>query len=449
MNGNLCGTCRNRPATFLCFCNEAFICGECIAHHITSLPNIEHRLSPLTYADLATSARPEPLKQQHTHLAREVLTRELRRLEEFSHTALANLREAKARWIEELENAVLGVESRLSGQIARLERELKHCLDSQVAVSSDAGLSERLKQITTEEEQLLRLTAEVKPLQLEQLITQTLLFEADYAHANQVSPLLYKFFGGSNLVAIFDAKTESCLQSVTASCKFFHNACWSVEPSGLVFLTGGSLTGKSRNEALEFNPANGKVRELQPMQVARRSHASICTAFTSLVFGGIMDDERLSRCERYNREKDVWTSIGNMVERRAYLGCCQWKGQIYVGGGSEVSSLEVLSQDTEEFSLVALTQVCIQDNCSLLGVSDGVLIFHGSYHGEVSRYRSPEVVVREKEVCYGNSWSNCAPVCEGDKVFLLRSDSVFCYHLSTGTSAYVMHLAKASKRKEY
>lgn len=450
MNGNLCGTCRERPAAFLCFCSEAFICSECIGQHITSKPTLEHKLAPLTSSDLVSTMRSEATAQPRSHsIAREVLARELRRLEDFSHTAMSHLAETKVKWTEELERVFAEKSEKLRKQIARLEKDMKQYIEVDSISSSESLLGDRLKQLATEEEQLLRLTCEVKPLEVESLVSQSLLFDADYCAASKASPLLYKFFGGSNLVGVFDARIENCLQPITASCKFFHNACWSLEPSGAVFVTGGSLTGKSRNEAFDFNPTTGKVRELQPMQVARRSHTSICTGKRFFVFGGIMDEERLSRCERYNPDSDSWASTVSMNERRAYLGCCEWRGQVYVGGGCERSSIEIMPLDSETFTLVSLSQISLEDNCSMLGLDDCVIIFHGSYHGEVTKLRSAEDLTREKELCYGNSWSNCLPVYEGDKIYLLRSDSVFSYSLSTGSSTYVLHLAKASKRKEY
>lgn len=450
MNGNLCGTCKDRPAAFLCFCSEAFICSECIGQHITSLPTLEHKLAPLTSTDLVSTMRSEAPSQPHSRsLTSEVLARELRRLADFNQTALSHLADAKLRWTDDLERVFTEKRNKLATQVARLEKEMTLCAEMDSLSASDSVLGDRLRQLVTEEEQLLSLSCEVKTLELGSLLDQALHFEADYCNASQAIPLLYKFFGGSNLVGVFDARTENCLQPITASCKFFHNACWSVEPSGAVFVTGGSLTGKSRNEALEFSPTTGKVRELQPMQVARRSHASTCTGKRFYAFGGMMDEERLSRCERYNSDSDVWTSIGSMNERRAYLGCCEWRGQIYVGGGCERSSIEIMTLDSEAFTLVLLSQISLEDNCSMLGLANDIIIFHGSYHGEVTRLKSPDQVTREKELCYGNSWSNCLPVCEGDKVFLLRSDSVFSYSLSSGYSTYVLHLAKASKRKEY
>ena len=450
MNCNLCGTCRDRQAAFLCFCSEAFICSECIGQHITSAPTLEHKLAPLTSTDLVSTMRTEAPSQPHSRsLTREVLTRELRRLADFSHTALSHLADAQLRWTKDLERVFTEKKSKLTTQVARLEKEMTLCAELDSPSALESVLGDRLRQLATEEEQLLSLTCEVKTLELRTLLDQALLFEADYCNASKPVPVLYKFFGGSNLVGVFDAHAENCLQPITASCKFFHNACWSVEPSGAVFVTGGSLTGKSRNEALEFNPTTGKVRELQPMQVARRSHASICTGKRFFVFGGIMDEERLSRCERYNSDSDVWTSTGSMNERRAYLGCCEWKGQVYVGGGCERSSIEIMPLDSEAFALVPLPQISLEDNCSMLGLDNYVIIFHGSYHGEVTKLQPPDQVTREKEICYGNSWSNCLPVCEGDNIFLLRSDSVFSYSLSSGSSTYVLHLAKASKRKEY
>ena len=460
MNGKQCRLCEDRLAAFLCFCQEVFVCNECISTHLFNNPSLEHKPVPLTSSELINSMRCEGPKKlglpeqppTKVAIARQVVNRELQRLEDFESKAMLQLAAVKQLWSAQLERTVQEVKEQLSAQVLRLTQILQQFLaettEGDPQPASESPLRERLLQIGAEDE-LLHLSFDAKSVELGNLIRQSLLFEADLKRESKDQNFLYKFFGGSNLVGVFDIKSEKSMGPIIASSKFFHNACWSMAPSGHVFVTGGSLTGKSRNEALEFNPNSGGVTELQPMQIARRSHASICCGSRYYVFGGILDEERISMCERFNPRDDVWSPLVNMNERRAYLGCCEFRGAIYVGGGSEKSSMEVFSPETERFEILPLTQVAVEDNCSLLALEDSILIFHGNFRGDVSRLQANQEIVKEREMCYGNSWSNCLPLVHDDSVYLLRSDSVFMYNLRTGASSYVAHLPKTSKRKEY
>ena len=282
------------------------------------------------------------------------------------------------------------------------------------------------------------------------LIRQSLVLSLQYSELKTEPPRLYKFFGGANCVTPFNISREICEKQSTVNQKFLHNSCWCLTPAGEVIITGGSLTGHSRNNALSYSPLTGAVQDLEPMNIARRSHASVCHQEHCYVFGGILEEEKISLCERYDSVTKLWSSLPQMKERRGYLGACVFRNLVVVCGGAENSSCEVFDPAEMQFRLISIPQIDLSDVASLITIDDSILVFHGNFNGEVSRlYPLTSQATKEAAFCYGNSWSSCAPVQSGDNVYVLRSDSVFRYSLSTRTSAYVLRIAKAVKRRDY
>jgi len=137
-----------------------------------------------------------------------------------------------------------------------------------------------------------------------------------------------------------------------------------------------------------------------------------------------------------------------MTERRAYLGCCQYGQNIYICGGGETASMEVYSPGLATFQLIPL-ETEVWDNVSMLAVEDAVVIFHGNFQGEVSRFDPNSGSLRkEGQMCYGNSWSSCAPLRLRDTVYMLRADSIFKYDLRSAASAYILRMSKSLKKGE-
>lgn len=201
---------------------------------------------------------------------------------------------------------------------------------------------------------------------------------------------------------------------------------------------------------MRFNASTSQVTELEPMTLARRCHGSLYYDGSCYVFGGVLDEEKVSMCERYDCNIGTWSSIAQLKERRAYVGCCVYQDLLIVCGGGETSSLEIYDPLLRDFSLVFVPHLDLCDVASLFPLENCILVFYGNFNGEVSRL-DPKTgqAQRESKLCYGNSWSSCAPVRCGDVLYCLRSDSIFKYNLSSGSSSYVVRLAKAIKRREY
>lgn len=458
MSESLCYLCHSQPPTFVCFCTEVQVCQSCISSHLLDNPAIGHKPVPLNFQDLIQALRSErkekepitdPLSRQRAREEkRSLLRKETERLSTFQTEVLLSLQTIRIR---------------LERQVAATMEEIALCLTAQTE-----AISARLKQMTADEEEsaspsardfnssdlteeLLRLTFELKEVELAPIIKSNLkvLVELrDLAAERHQSSLLYKVFGGSNSVGVFDAKTEKHVKTLSASIKFYHNSCSCESPDSRLYITGGSLTGRSRNEVYSYSPATNTAQELASMHIARRSHCSVFAGQYLYVFGGLLEEDRLSLCERYRPETDTWEDIAQMKERRAYLSCCEYKGNIYIGGGSERSSIERYDMHKDQFTLIPVQHIAVEDNCCMLALAESILIFHGSFRGEMTKYDpATERFTREAEMCVGNSWSSCAPVLVDRTVYMLRSDSVFKYALDSGESAYVLRMAKIVKKR--
>ena len=445
MNAHPCCICQKREAHFLCFCSEARLCDVCIATHLLQNQLIQHRTTTLQSSDYI----PSP-SQPSASLAsaRDLIQKEIRHLDDFQADIQTQFQQNRTRLITEIDRTFEELSQETNVQINSIREELKLCL-AQTEESSPEQALGLVRRAASGASHLLNLSFEFKHVELPGVIRKACNYIVGYAQGPAFTSHLYKFFGGANSVGMFNTLTEQ-FELKTVAIKFAHNACWCAAPSGEILVTGGSMTGRSRSTVLSYHPATGEVHTIAPMLIARRSHASICSTNYCYVFGGVLDEDRISLCECYILSKGVWSSLQQMKERRAYHGVCQYNDMLMICGGGETSSCESYSPETGEFRFLQFPDMGFTEATSALQFKGELLIFHGNFSGKVSRI-DPETCLgnEEKQLCYGNSWSNCAPLLTKDFVYLLRSDSVFKYSLVTGESSYVSRLAKTAKRREF
>ena len=384
----------------------------------------------------------EPCTDQAANI-RACLERELQRLQSFKAEVLLQLQRVKLHYEVEIAKTIEKLSESIDEETAKLQEVLETWLAGDIREC--LSLSSLLHAVETEQP-LLSLSLAFKPADVSALLRGSLAISVHWLEKEAQSMCLYKFFGGTNAVAYFDVEKEICTKQVTVGTRFFHNSSWCQAPSGEIVLTGGSLTGQSRQSALSFHPVTASMQVLPSMLTARRSHASVYLNGYCYVFGGILGEERLSLCERLELKQGTWTDLNRMHERRAYLAACAWGDMVVLCGGADTSSYEIFSTQDFTYRLTPVTQVNLADVASAVAWESSIVIFHGSMTGQVSRLSLHSgQLVHENNLCYGSSWSNCAPLLFRDIVYLLRADSIFKYNLTTGSSAYVMRLPKAGK----
>ena len=458
MSDSLCYLCQQKPPTFICFCMEVQVCQACISSHLLDNPEVGHKPVPVNHYELIQTLRLERKgkdgteQSPHTHKdkleRRDLLRKEMDRLTNFHSEALLTLQTLRIHLEHQIASAIEEISQSLTFQKESIALQLKRRMED--LDDSDSPPVE--EENWSKGEELLKITMEIKEMELGTVIKASvrMMVEVRNRSAERYqSHHLYKIFGGSNSISVFDAKSESHLKTLSTPIKFFHNCCSCELNDGNLLITGGSLTGRSRNEVYLYDPVRNSVSELASMHVARRSHCSLFSSREVYVFGGLLEEDRLSLCERYSLDKDQWSDLPHMKERRAYLGCCEYQGTLYVCGGSERPSMEKFIRKRDEFELIAIPDgIWVEENCSMCAMDEGILIMYGSFRGEVTRFDPGSGKFSSAgEMCVGNSWSCCAPVQVDRTVYMLRSDSIFKYHLDTRESAYVLRLAKLLKKR--
>lgn len=456
INDSLCALCRVAQPAFICFCVETLLCTKCISQHILAWPGMDHKPIPISAANVlesqyATShpatGTPSPA-QWKLHL-KHTLQSEQNRLQDFVSNALFQLQCARRGWQEQIARICDEHALAIGEKAEQLGKEIQQCLLDLENVDlkpwMETPIYKRLEKLRRDEE-LLKLSFSIHHFDLIPLFKQAVSYVITYDSQSGSPTLLYKLFGDTNLVGVFDVRTETYSKQIVASAKFLHNSCWTLVDDGDLLITGGSHTGKSHNDVLLLQPISGSVTMHEPMQRARRSHCAVWHSSLCFVFGGIMEQQSLSSCEAYSIRERRWRFLPQMKERRAYLGCSAHRQLIVIAGGGETSSLEIFDTERLEFQLVPAPHFDLLDNVSIMTLDDYVLIFHGNFQGRVSRYH-PESGALEPlhYLCYGNSWSSTQPLVFKDCIYLLRSESVFRYDLASGVSAYLTRLARAFK----
>ena len=448
----MCAACEVAQPEFVCFCEETRLCSACLAVHLLSQPALSHKPLPLASRELIHSFRLQlqaaKSDQDIRTRKRSILERELKRLKSFQYEVLTELQRLKVRAEAEVARTISQTAQRVQEEAQKVQTDIMRVLGELTEQSpgpSGSALELRLESMNTEED-LLELVCDVRLTDLSVYLKQAISLKCQLLQPKLAPLRLFKFFGGTNSLGCFDIEKQVYERLTVGTHQFLHNASWCLTASGQVMITGGSLTGHSRCTSLVYSPRSNEVEEVEPMGMARRCHASLFCDSGCFVFGGVIDEQRLSSCERFDWEEQKWRPKGQMKERRAYLGCTVFQDFIILCGGCDNSSYETMQPTTSQFTLVPLQQAGLGEVASAVTVGDSVLIFHGNFNGEVSRL-DPRTAHIDKEarLCYGNSWSSCAPVVLHDCVFLLRADSIFKYSISTRASAYVLRMT--GKRK--
>lgn len=446
-----CQICHNQQPAFLCFCREVQVCQSCISSHLLDDPAVGHKpvllnLQNLTQALQAAKEDKEgPVSPQSSKHSRSekcaLLRREMERLTSFQSDVLLSLQALRMRLEHQvaigIEEVCLRLTSQTEAILVRLRQaeneEDRDILGGQNSNSSDFA-------------EVLSLTFEAKEIDLAAVIKSSVRAQAELIGRAAESRFLYKVFGGSNSIGVFDVSAEQQVNPLVASVQFFHNSCSCESPDHHIFITGGSLTGRSRNEVYRYSPAWNSVQQQASMQMARRSHCSLFIGKCMYVFGGLLEEDRLSLCERYHADTDCWEQIAHMKERRAYLSCCEYRRYVYIAGGCDRPSIEKYDIEKNSFTLIPMMHAAVQDSCSLLVRADLIWLFHGSFRGEVTTWDpATDRFAKKAEMCVGNSWSSCAPIVVDRTVYLLRADSVFKYDLDSGTSEYVLRMTRSKR----
>lgn len=367
----------------------------------------------------------------------EAISRELVRLEAFEAHALEQLQQVKELWLSEVSRAIADIEalirekcSALAADIVRGTGDVEECMPL-------IGEGERLD-----------LNIDLKPLDINTLLKQFVNLKLDYAQPLSKNSYLYKFFGSQNSIIRFDVQTEEVGDIIHCSERFLHNAAWLVTSQREVYITGGSLMGKSKDDCLLFHPESNTINPLKAMQSPRRSHAMIQWTSRIYVFGGVFEEKKLVHSEYYEGGTEVWSRCSDLICPRAYHGAAMYRNYVYIAGGSEASGLERLSPSTGTTELIAL-DIALTESCSIVSLDDSLLLLHGNYQGEIYQL-DPEAssILRISPMCHGNSWSNCSPIRQNDLIYTVRADSVFRLDVTTLQSVYVTRLGRAAKRRQ-
>lgn len=436
--------CRVSPAHFICFCSEVQVCATCISLHLLQQPSLSHKPVPVISDDLVVaSENVKNAKKDRSFSTRSAIEREMQRLQDFKTEVLFQLQRIKLHYETEIAKTIEDLSESIHEETCKLQRILESCL---VQENSAAQQALSVSQALEAGQELLTLKLDFRPVNVTGMLRTSLNFSLNWCENQANTAVIYKFFGGTNAVVCFDAEREVCTRQVTVSHRLCHNSCWCMVPSGEVMITGGSLTGHSRQSVFTFHPVTAALQSLPCMLTARRSHASVFYNGSCYVFGGILDDQRLSLCERYDWAEGKWAALPQMNERRAYLGACVSGSMIVLCGGGDTSSCEIFCPVELTFRLLSVPQINLLEVASVFAASDSIIIFHGNYIGEVSRlFLLTGEVVWERTLCYGNSWSCCTPIKTRDTLYFLRSDTVFKYNLVTGANSYLLRLGKAGK----
>jgi hypothetical protein len=401
-------------------------------------------------ADFPPLQRSNPTRQQRTDdknfLKRKSLESELERLQEFRRSALLQLQEVRAHWLEEINRATSEIEQIVKSKCEAISKELMQCISDLDDLAPSPDVSETIAALThSAGESVLDLSIDLRPLDLSTLIKQFVSLSLDFTKPAQ-EKYLYKFFGGLGTVSYFDPGTEKIISTAKTPEKFLHNACWIAAPTGEIYITGGSLMGRSKDCALIFTTKEETIAALPSMKTPRRSHTSVYLCAKLWVFGGICDEQQLSLCESIAVNAEHWLALPPMKSARAYLGSTVYREKVYLAGGSDISGVEVYDPASNLFTFLPLAG--LTEACSLIALEDSITILHGNTQGEALSFTpSDQECRRIAPVCHGFSWSNCPPLLYKDALYTLRSDSIFKLDMTTFKSNYVLWITKSGKKR--
>ena len=419
------------------------MCSDCLADHLLTSTCHDHKPTPIRTPALDDLlARKQVMdstcKDQDCSHTRTVLNTALETVMQFRASALMDLQRIRQDWMFEVDLVFDELVQTVTSRTRLLSEKIQQRLDCLEELKS---VPEDLSDITD-----LKLRLQLRNIDLGGVLKKAVDLVVSQGSGEGGDKKVYKFFGGSDKVAVFDPRSETVEIKVTPGQNYFHNSSWCVSPSGHIYITGGSLTGRSRSDCLIYRIYSNVALESSHMQVARRSHTSIYYNRHCYVFGGLVDTERTSLCERFTQEQEAWETLPQMKERRAYLGCCELQGKIYIAGGAGSAMVEVFDPETCEFQQVSLRQLELGESCSLIATEDSVLLFHGTFNGEVSHWSPSTNQLSTYSLSFGNSWSSCSPLLLNHSVYLLRSDSIYRFDLDSFQAVFLLRLSKTPNR---
>lgn len=398
--------------------------------------------SPLLLEDRVRDERSEEKSRM-----RKALESELERLQQFQRYAMDQLQEVRVHWLAEINHATNEIEEIVKTKCETISKELLQCISDLDEFAPSPYTDETITALTKgSADSLLDLSLALRPLDLSTLIKQFFSLSLGFNKPVQEEEYLYKFFGGQGTVSCFDPSTEKIINTARTQEKFLHNSCWISSPTGEIYLTGGSLMGRSKDFALIFTPKEDSISPLPALKTPRRSHTSVYLCNRLYVFGGIYDEQQLALCESLPTNSPHWVSIPAMQYARAYLGSTVYKEKAYIAGGSELSGVEVYTPTVNQFEFIAVEGLV--EACSLIALEDSITILHGNAQGEALAFDPERGECRRiSGVCHGNSWSNCPPLRYKDVIYTIRSDSVFKFEMTSYKSNYVLWIAKSGKKR--
>ena len=377
---------------------------------------------------------------------RQSLESELERLQQFRRFALQQLQEVRARWLQEINRATNEIELIVKAKCEAISKELLQCVSDLDEFAPSPYVGDTMAALTRNTtESLLDLSLDLRPVDLNTLIKQFVNLSVDFAKPTQ-EEYLYKFFGGQGTVSCFDPGTEKIISTARTQEKFLHNACWITASTGEIYITGGSLMGRSKDCVFTFHPKSDTITALPAMKTPRRSHTSVYFGSRLYVFGGICDEQQLALGETWTENGEYWQTLPPMKSPRAYLGSAVYEGKVYLAGGSEISGVEVYSPAANSFTFVSVAG--LGEACSLIALDSSIAILHGNAQGEALSFTpSTGECRRMSAACHGNSWSNCPPLLYKDVIYTIRSDSIFKFDMTTFQSNYVLWVTKSGKKR--
>jgi hypothetical protein len=347
------------------------------------------------------------------------LKAELERVRDLQEKALGQLEDSKRQWMEEIDKATEQIANLVRARCEEVSTQLLSCL-SQLDLDPAPYMDPQPR------------------LDLSSLLSSLMSPESS------VKCRVYKFFGGQNWVGVFDVNAEKVTEMRHTEEKFLHNACWTVDDNGVAYITGGSLMGSSRKDVYSYSFPTNQLSRLISLSTARRSHASLIVASSLYVFGGLEESGRLDAAESLQlAASSAWEVLPRLTYARAYLGCANYKGAIFLAGGCEEAAVEVYFPKTNTYLCFMLPNVELNEACSLIALDQSILIFHGSSQAQVFQYY-PETGSAEllTHTSMGNVWSGCNPVLSQGKVYMLRMESVVSYGVESRKCSFLQRFGR-------
>jgi len=140
-----------------------------------------------------------------------------------------------------------------------------------------------------------------------------------------------------------------------------------------VYLIGGCVGDKCKNDCYRYDPKNNVWSSLAPMKIERSQAAVVYFDGKLFVFGGYLSNRCLSLCEILTLKTNTWSTGPSMREHRRGCGAALYQGKIFIIGGSNgitsLSSIEIFDPITNEWVTSSINN---GNNCDLNVARAGV-----------------------------------------------------------------------------